>query len=192
MTAIAYDGKTISVDRAATSGEVRTAVQKLRFLSGDSGTFVSALCGSSAWITQVEKYFNRFDPHGMETEFPNVEPYTENGRNLCFGLLYNLDSKRMYSLSGDGTLIPEEGNLLTAGACYSFLHGVLCTGAGSKTAVALSQIYSDGSGLGVCTLDLEAFWEARAEWSQSKLEEMCVYMDPLEVAAHVSALRSFE
>lgn len=189
MTAIAYDGKFLAADRASTSNEVRTAVNKLSYLNGHKGEFLAALCGNSNWINQVEEYFN--GNGGME--FPDVTPYTENGNLRTFGVMISVWDGQAYALSGCGRLLPEYSKILSDGYCYSFLHGALATGVTAITAVALSQIYSDGSGMGVTAIDIEEFRKRPAnERSPELLLQMTDYMDPLEVAAHVCAIRPVE
>lgn len=189
MTAIAYDGKFLAADRAATSNDVRTAVNKLSYYNGHKGEFLAALCGNATWILQVEEYFNSDVP----VEFPDVLKYNEGGDKMCFGVLISVWDGQTFALSGCGRMLPEYSKMLTAGYCYSFLHGVLATGATATTAIALSQIYSDGSGMGVTTIDIEEFRKRkRDERSKSLLLQMTEYMDPLEVAAHVNAIRPVE
>lgn len=190
MTAIAFDGTTLAVDCAQTSNEVRSVCHKISLLKGHAGTFIAALCGSCAFIGLVEDYFNEpFKPD----YFPDVTTWHKNGRGECFGLMFNVNSRVMKTLSGTGDLIKDESPIISAGYCYTFLHGAMVSGRSAVDAVALAHVYSDGAGMGVDYIHVHNFCDELAFGENVGLAHFLTHMNvvaAVERAVEINPIRS--
>lgn len=162
MTAIAFDGAVLAVDRAESWGGMRGEVNKMRVLSGHKGNFLAAFCGSVVFITQMVEYFNSKE----EIPFPDIIPFNDNGITSGYGLMWNLNERAMYEISGGGVLLMcHEDAITTSGCVDEFLYGAMIGGLNSVQAISKAHVYTAHIGFGVDHVDV---YKASEVWEQTE------------------------
>lgn len=152
MTGIAWDGKTIAVDKGVFNNDNIAQVTKLHPITFKGKKAVYAACGSSAYCAKILEYIddNNFNnlfrggwtcqsvihqPMGIpqRVEFKIVP---EEDYDACFGLILTEDRK-VYKIYGNGTISEIEGDVCTEGSAFEFLAGAI---RGGKTAVEAIEL----------------------------------------------------
>lgn len=155
MTTIAFDGKTLAVDRASWKGNyIWTPVQKLFIINqlGQSAAdrfgleketkIAYAGAGSAADVPLVVSWMM-----GRLTEIPKDLEKDED--NTSRGLILSIDSRRIYALTGILTLESYTGFPVADGGGHQMALGAMLAGATAVQAIEFSAARSSWAAGGV-------------------------------------------
>lgn len=152
MTTIAWDGKTLAVDRACWKGqEVWSPFKKL---------FEINLCGESMSALRLAHPSIVWAATGMTGVIPLVAQWLERGGDRprfdkdvadgSLGVILEVDTGKVYSFSGLLTVNPYEGAPVSDGVGHEMALGAMLAGASATRAI---EIVAERSGMAAGGVD---------------------------------------
>jgi ATP-dependent protease HslVU (ClpYQ) peptidase subunit len=144
MTVIAYDGKTISADKRATSGGLIRTVTKLHKLSDGS---IFAHCGDSARGLEMLEWLKA----GSDIEKFPADQRHDDKWGSCIWL--KPDGLFVYEMTPHP--LKFEDKCLAFGSGREFALAAMHCGKTSAEAVEIASLFDNGCGNGIDTMSLE-------------------------------------
>lgn len=145
MTTIAWDGKTLAVDRAAWQGRMCMTTKKLHIFERPAHGFPPgawADCGNAAFNAAVRDW--------LDDKVPL--PYPADGKEADedMGLWVTMEGK-VFTFHKRLVLSPVLGQIAGSGGGALFVLGAMAFGATAQQAVAAAEYHTDCSAHGVDT-----------------------------------------
>lgn len=153
MSGVAFDGKTLAVDKGCFNGDQVSRITKLHEIKYGEKNAVIALTGSLAhsltllsWIINNPTTFH----------FKAFKELPESEADICYGVIL-VEDGTLFKIYGNGGTIMVEDSFCAEGSAMEFLMGALVSGADSKTAMKLAIKYRGDCALGVDHISLDDF-----------------------------------
>ena len=142
MTAIAWDGTTLAVDRATFGADQMMETPKLHIIYKKDNPIMYASCGSTYNISSIVRWLQE----GGECK-PDIDKDADT-LGATFGIM--VDSwGTAWSVFGNGSLERIIAPFAADGASAPFLYGALAAGASADKAVRLAVQMRGDAGIGV-------------------------------------------
>lgn len=142
MTAIAWDGTTLAVDRATFGADQMMECCKLHIIYKKDTPMMYASCGSTYNINQIVRWFE----NGCEGK-PEIDKEADT-IGASFGIMVD-GWGTAWTVFGNGTLERIIPPFAADGAATPFLYGALAAGASADKAVQLAVQMRGDAGIGV-------------------------------------------
>lgn len=143
MTAIAWDGTTLAVDRASFCGEQMIETAKLCiFNGGTDSAMMYAGCGNASTINEIVRWIQN-----GQVGVPDV-PKVDQESGVSFGIIVDRYG-RAYNVFGNGLMDLIIAPFGADGASAPFVAGALAAGVDATRAIQLAVKFRGDAGIGV-------------------------------------------